>query len=335
LNLTPGSPYERARAEVEERAKIAGKAPPPESHWARLDALLGLDKPVHIRYILWLRSVFSGDFGETWSIGAGQDVFDVISARLPYSLVLMFTAALLAFAIALPTGIYSAMHPYSEGDMLITGCAFFGIAMPSFWFGILLISLFSGILGWLPAFGAASSGLPVSGDFVTVLAKVFSLGTTHKEIAGYEGLLFLDGMKHLLLPTVALAVLLMARWNRYVRSSFREVLGQDFIRTARAKGASERRIMYRHILRIAIIPLVTIIALDIPFLFTGAFIIEIVFAWPGIGRLYIDGLRAADWPLLHGLLILNAFLIIFANFFADIYYGVLDPRVKLTRSPVE
>lgn len=325
----PGSPYDRIIREIIENS------PPNKllsmSNFERLDNLLGLNQSVPIRYFYWIRNIFTGNFGESWSVVLGQPVFSVILKRIPYTLILMFSAILLSLAVAVPAGLYSALRPYTDGDLILTAMSFFGMAMPSFWLGLLLISIFSNTLGWLPYTGVVSNDMP--GDIITLIGRVLSLGLANRQIAGQEGVILIDGLKHLILPTVTLSVVLATRWSRFIRMSFLEVLHQDYIRAARAKGASERAIIFKHALRNGFIPVITIMALDIPMLFTGSFVTEIVFGWPGIGRLYMNSISLVDWPLLHGLLIVNAFLIILANLIADILYGIIDPRVKAIYLP--
>ena len=327
LHLTPGSPYERIVRELAERSPQA-LAKIPDSHWQRLNALYALDRPIHERYFTWIANVFRGRFGETWSVAAGQSVFAVIGSRLPYTLLLMLAASLLAFILAVPLGVYSAVHQYEDADFIITTASYLGIAMPTFWFGYLLIAIFSGALNWLPYGGVASREVAAAGgDITTLFGRIFSLGLANRQIAGQEGRIFVDGVKHLILPTVTLSLLFAARWLRIVRSSILEILGQDYIRATRAKGVPERLVLLKHGLRNGLIPLITLMALDIPTLFAGSFITENVFMWPGIGRLFVDGLKGADWPLLHGLLMVNTFLIVAANLVVDLLYHVIDPRI--------
>jgi peptide/nickel transport system permease protein len=327
LHLMPGSPYERIIREMAERNPQA-LARIPDSHWQRLNALYGLDKPIHERYFAWTTNIFRGRFGETWSVAAGQSVFGVMGARLPYTLLLMLTATLLAFSLAVPLGVYSAVHQYEDADFVITAASYMGIAMPTFWLGYVLIAVFSSALDWLPYGGAANRDLAAAGgDIITLIGRILSLGFANRQLAGQEGQILVDGIKHLIMPTLTLSLHFAARWLRIVRSSMLEVLGHDYMRTARAKGLPERLVLLKHGLRNGLIPLITLMALDIPTLFAGSFITENVFSWPGIGRLFVDGLRSGDWPLLQGLLMVNACLIVAANLIADLLYHVADPRI--------
>jgi peptide/nickel transport system permease protein len=326
LHATPGNPYGRMLNEMQ----LMGKKLPPESHMARLYELMGLNRPISERYVAWLQAVARGDFGATWSVGSGQSVGRLVLSRVPYTLLLMLAATILAVIIAFPLGLYSALHPYTDGDMAVTSLSFFGMAMPSFWFGLMAISILGLGLGWMPIGGVVSRSLADRGDIISALGRLLSLGWANKQSAGFELQLIADGIWHLILPAFTLSLFSIARWSRFLRAAILEVLGNDFIRTARAYGVPERRILRRHVLRNALVPLITIMTLDIPALFTGAVITEIVFAWPGIGRLYIDGIRGADWPLVQGLLVINTALIVFANLVADLAYGVADPRIRYT-----
>lgn len=324
VHAAPGSPYARM---VNEYLQLNPRKTISATHLERLDALIGLDKSLGEQYLLWTRNVFTGSLGQSWSVASGMEVWDVIMTRLPYTMLLMITAAVFSFLVAVPLGAYSAIHQYSNADLAITTISYFGIAMPVFWFGLLLISLFSSGLHWLPWGGAATQEIANNGDIINVIARVFTLGLTNRQIAGREGLLFLDGLKHLILPVLVLSFILIARWTRFLRSSMLETMHQDYVRTARAKGVNERRVILRHTLRNALIPLLTAMAVDIPLLFASSFIVENVFTWPGIGRLFIESLKQTDWPMLTGILIINAFLIILFNFAVDLVYPAVDPRI--------
>jgi peptide/nickel transport system permease protein len=239
----------------------------------------------------------------------------------------MGLSTLFSIILALPIGVYSAVKQYSWADYLVTALSFFGASMPTFFFGILMIIVFSVTLHWLPAAGGVSTpGLP--GDIISAIANFFTLGQAHPEIAGRELTLFLDGLKHLLMPAVVLSLFNLAQYSRFVRSSMLEVLRQDYMRTARAKGVVERIVILKHGLRNALIPVVTIIMLTIPTLFTGAIVTETIFSWPGMGRLFIDGISQVDWPLVQGILVIAAFLVVIFNLLADISYALIDPRIQ-------
>jgi peptide/nickel transport system permease protein len=190
-----------------------------------------------------------------------------------------------------------------------------------------MIIVFAIWLGWFPAAGGvAAPGLP--GNIIDVIRRVITLGQSDPDIAGREGEIFIDGLKHLVMPATVLSLFNLAGYSRYVRSSMLEVLKQDYMRTARAKGVIERIVILKHGLRNALIPVVTIIMLSIPGLFTGAIITETIFSWPGMGRLFFDGISQVDWSLVQGILVITAFLVVVCNLLADISYALIDPRIQ-------
>jgi peptide/nickel transport system permease protein len=259
---------------------------------------LGLDQPIFVQYFRWLGAALTGDLG--YSYTSAQPVLTMILERLPATIQLMLSAYLLAAVIALPLGVYSAIHKYSILDYFGTGLSFLGIAMPVFWFGLILQLVFAVQLGWLPSSG--------------------------RETVGDTGLV--DQIKHLILPATVLSLLYIAGWSRYMRTSFLGVINSDYVRTARAKGLRERRVMLVHALKNAAIPVVSIMALDVAGLFSGAVITETIFAWPGIGRLFIQSMYARDYPLLMGIIMMGSILVVVFNLVADILYGWLDPRIS-------
>jgi peptide/nickel transport system permease protein len=259
---------------------------------------LGVDQPIYVQYFKWASAAATGDMGI--SFGTTRPVFDMIVERIPATLELMGTAFVFGAIVAIFLGIYSAMNQYSAFDFMGTGFSFLGIAMPVFWFGLILQLIFSVKLGWLPV-----AGTETVGDT--------SLG---------------DHLKHLILPGLVLSVRYIAGWSRYLRSSLLGVIRSDYITTARAKGVGERLILFRHALRNALIPLVSVMALNIADLFGGAVITETVFGWPGLGRVFIQAMYQRDYPLLMGILMMGSFLVIFFNLIADIAYGWLDPRIS-------
>lgn len=259
---------------------------------------LGLDQPVPVQYVRWLGATLTGDFGVSYA--TGRPVGDMILERLPATLELMSISFIFAALIALPLGIYSAVRQYSIFDFSVTTASFIGIAMPAFWFALILQLVFSVQLGWLP-----TSGRDTIGD-----GSVF------------------DQIKHLILPGFVLSIRHIAGWGRYMRSSLLEVIRADYIRTARAKGLRERIVLARHAVKNALIPVVSIMALDLAGLFSGAVIVETIFAWPGIGRLFIQSMNSRDYPLLMGILMMSSFLVVFFNLLADLTYAWLDPRIS-------
>jgi peptide/nickel transport system permease protein len=259
---------------------------------------LGVDRPIHIQYFRWLTAAVSGDLGTSFS--TTRPVAEMIAERLPATLGLMGSAFVLAAVVSILLGVVSALRQYSWFDHLGTGLSFVGIAMPVFWLALILQLVFGVWLGWLPI-----AGTETVGDS--------SLG---------------DRLAHLVLPTVVLSFNYIAGWSRYLRSSMLGVLRADYVRTARAKGLPERRVVGVHALRNALIPLLSIMALNLSSLFSGAVITETVFAWPGIGRMFVQGMFARDYPLLMGILMLGSLMVIIFNLVADLLYGYLDPRIR-------
>jgi peptide/nickel transport system permease protein len=337
LNLVPGGPFDLLK---QSNPRIT------QSQIDRLNALLNLDKPLFPglycpktgsaqeapcrfdpgRYLRWLGSVATGDFGTSWTVSTGTPVLTIIQYRFGYTFLLMLVAESLALIIAVPIGIYSAVKQYSAGDYAFTAVAFFGQSMPTFWTGALVMSLFAVALKWFPTSGVKNVRLP--GDIVEVITRLITLGQAYPKLAGKEGQIIADGLWHLALPAGVLIYFNMAAWIRYTRSSMLEVLRQDYIRTARSKGLMERFVIFKHGLRNALIPLITLLALTIPALFAGALITETIFSWPGMGRQLIDAITGVDWPVVQGILVITSFLLVFSNLLSDIMYAVVDPRIK-------
>ncbi len=272
---------------------------------ARLRHNFGLDQPLPIQYLHWLGNVVRGNLG--YSTSNSEDVVTAILQRMPATLLLMGTSFVVSLIIGVAFGIFAAIKPYTWGDYAVTTFAFFGQSMPVFWFALMLQLLFS--VNGLTAFGyhvaLPSAGLSSSDDF--------DLG---------------DRIQHLVLPTVVLSLLYIATWSRFTRSSMLEVVKTDYMRTAAAKGLDRTRIIFRHGLKNALIPVVTIIALSLPGLVAGAVVTETIFAWPGMGRLFFNALGQFDFALLMGYLMMVSVLVVFFNILADVAYAWLDPRVK-------
>jgi peptide/nickel transport system permease protein len=266
---------------------------------ARLQRVLGLDQPLYIRYLSWLGAFLHGDWG--YSYATHRPVLEMIGDRLPNTLYLMGTVYVVTILIAIPVGIVAAVRQYSASDHLVTGLAFAGVSMPTFWLGLLLIILFGLTLHLFPLGGMATPGAD------------FDLQ---------------DRLWHLVLPVATLSTVGIAHYTRYLRASMLETLGQEYIRTARAKGMVERLVVLRHALKNAGIPLVTVAAVDLPELFVGALVTESIFGWPGMGRLFLDAATRSDYPVLMGILTVAAGMVIAANLMADVIYGYLDPRIR-------
>ncbi len=258
----------------------------------------GLDQPLPVQYFRWVTAFFQGEWG--FSIRSAQPVMDEVLARVPATLMLSGSAFLLALIIALPLGILSATRRYTGVDYFITLMSFLGISMPVFWLALMLQLLFAVQWKILP-----SAGMQTIGD-----------GSLP------------DLLRHLILPVFILAFASVAGWSRYMRSSMVEVLSQDYIRTARAKGVSSRRVTYAHAFRNALIPVVTVVALDSASILSGAVITETIFAWPGLGRLFIESMNGRDYPVLMALLMVGSFALVLSNLLADLAYSLIDPRIR-------
>jgi peptide/nickel transport system permease protein len=266
---------------------------------AAIRVQLGLDDPIPVQYLKWVGSLLRLDWG--YSFVTNERVIDRIAQRLPNTLELMLVSFILTLIIAVPVGVLAAVRQYSWFDYVATGAAFFGISMPVFWFGLLMILTFAVTLGWLPTSGNATIGT----EFDLV-----------------------DRLRHLVMPAAVLALVSAAGYTRYIRGAMLEVIHQDYIRTARAKGLRERLIIVRHAFKNAALPFVTLIALDLPDLFTGAVVTETIFAWPGMGRLYLESLSRLDYSVLMAILTVSALLLILSNLLADLLYAYLDPRIR-------
>jgi peptide/nickel transport system permease protein len=258
---------------------------------------LGLDQPVPIQYLLWLKSFVVGDWG--FSFVSGRPAEEVVLERVPATLFLMGSAFLLAGMIAVPLGVFTALHQYSPLDYIATAGAFFGISMPTFWFALMLQLAFAIGLGWLPSAGM----LDIADGSVP------------------------DRLRHVVLPATVLSLLYIARWTRYVRSAILEAIRLDHVQVARAKGLFERQVILRHVLRNALIPVLTVVAVDLAALFSGAVVTETVFAWPGMGQLFIASLLKVDYTVLMGILMIGSAAVILLNLAVDLMYAWLDPRI--------
>jgi len=278
----------------------------------RLKRHYGLDQPYHIRYFKWLRAALGGDLG--YSRTYKVPVLSLMWTRIANSLWLQIPAFLLALAVAVPVGIYSALRQYSSVDYAATFFTFFGVSIPAFWFGIMMIYV---VAVWHPW-----TALPFL-DWIRLPAGGFSTPGIGEGLPKY-----IDRLRYALLPTIVLSLLFMASYTRYTRSSMLEVVRQDYVRTARAKGLRERVVINRHALKNAMIPLVTIVALSIPGLFAGAPLTETVFGWPGVGRLLVEATLGGDFAVAQGIIIFLAALVIVFNLVADISYALLDPRIR-------
>ncbi len=275
----------------------------------RLRSLLGLDQPLPVQFANYMGRVLQGDFGD--SIFQNEPVMKLIMERLPATIELTFAALIFATLLGGLLGILSALRPYSWFDAFASIFALAGVAMPVFWLGMLAILIFSLELGWFPSFGRGDGLLPGLGELFRT---------------GDPSSLF-DSIRHLVLPATVLGAFSMAIISRLTRSSMLEVLNLDYVRTARAKGLNERTVIMRHAFRNALIPVVTVLGLQMGVLLGGAVITETIFAWPGIGRLLINAISQRDYPLVQGLVLIIAFMVTFINLFVDLLYVWLNPRI--------
>ncbi|MBK5255051.1 MAG: ABC transporter permease [Vicinamibacteria bacterium] len=259
---------------------------------------LGVDQPVPVQYLRWAMTVLTGDLGVSYA--TMRPVTEMIAERLPATLELTASAFLVAAILAAILGLASALRPHSWTDLLSTGGSFVGIAMPVFWLGLILQLVLGVELGWLPVSGTHTVGASTLGDHLA----------------------------HLILPALVLASRYVASWSQYFRSSLIGVLESDYIRMARAQGLSESRVLFVHTLPNAMAPMISVMALGLADLASGAVITETVFAWPGIGRLFVQAMFARDYPVLMGVLLMGAVTVIAFNLVADVLYGVLDPRIR-------
>jgi peptide/nickel transport system permease protein len=279
MHLTPGDP-----------AMIMLGDNAPRADYEALRERLGLNEPIYVQYAIWLGRVVQLDLGR--SIRSGRPVVDELRARLPATIELAVLATLLSVFVGIPLGVVSATRPNTVVDHTATVAAFGGLAMPVFWQGLMMILLFSVLLGWLPSSGR------------------------------------LGGWAYYVLPTITLGTSAIAAITRMTRATMLETLTQDYIRTGRSKGVHDRSLVYRHALRNAMIPVVTVIGLQFGGLLSGAVITETIFAWPGIGRLAVDAIRARDFPVVQGVVLVFAIMYALVNLFVDVLYAYLDPRLR-------
>lgn len=290
LNLAPGGPL----------AAYALSPTMTQEDRDRLERQMGLDDPLPVQYWRWSSNLAQGDWGR--SFRDQQPVLTIIADRIPATVQLMAASIVLAIVLGTLIGLLGALRRYSFFDYLATIGAMIALSIPTFWFGLMVIYLFSVELGWLPSGGMTTIG-------------------------GDGGLL--DRLHHLVAPTIVLALVTVAIWSRYTRSALIDVINQDYMRTARAKGLREWSIISRHGLRNAVLPLITIAGLQLPVLFGGALVTETVFTWPGMGRLFVDSLGYRDYPVLLGIMMFTAILVILGNLIADVLYAAADPRIRL------
>lgn len=299
VHLSPGDPI---------RIMLGEQARPEDVQ--RLTELYGFDEPLPVQYVRWMAAAVQGDLGD--SIRSGTPVIELVAQRLPATLELAVVALILAVAIGIPLGVLAAVTRNSPIDLASMGLALVGVAAPNFWIGLILLSTVAANVGWIPAFGRGPGVL-----------EAFGLGVTEFRW-GPLG----DAARHLLLPALAIGTSIMAIITRMTRSSLLEVLGLDYVRTARAKGVRRTVVTVRHALRNAILPVVTVVGLQFGFLLGGAIVTETVFAWPGIGRLIVDSIAQRDFPVVQGSILMLAVVFVFVNLIVDLSYGLINPRIR-------
>jgi peptide/nickel transport system permease protein len=296
VHLTPGSPVDDLRL------RVPGMR---EEDARRIERTLGLDRPIYDQYLGWLGQLVRGDLGI--SMTSSRPVRALIAERVPNTLLLTGTALLVTLAIAVPVGVLAAVRRNSVFDQVATVATALGYAVPTFWVGLLLILFFS--------VQATDWGLPA----------LPSSGMRSVPGGGGAG----DRLEHLLLPVVTLSMAQAANWTRYVRGQMLEVLGQDYIRTARAKGLTERVVILGHAFRTCLLPLVTLLGLSVADLFAGAVLVEAIFSWPGIGDLTVQAAHDHDYTLVMGLVVFIAVVTLLTNLVTDVLYVAIDPRIRL------
>lgn len=288
LHLAPGGPM----------SQFASDGSMTQADLDRMAETLGLNRPLPVQYLDWAGRMLTGDWGV--SFRDRQPVLHIITSHLGATFELMASATLIAVVLGIVIGTLGAIRRYSLFDSLATIGAMIALSIPTFWFGLVIIYVFSVGLDWLPP------------------GNRYTVGDGS----------FLNRLHHLVGPSLVLGLVSTAIWSRYMRSSMLDVINQDYIRTARAKGVSEPRILMRHAMRNAILPMITIAGIQIPSLLSGALVTETVFTWPGMGRLFLDSISYRDYPVVMGILMFSAVLVLFGSLIADLCYSLADPRIS-------
>lgn len=294
MHLAPGSPIDYL---------IGGGEVVPQEYIDKLTKEFGLDKPLYEQLIIYIINVFRGNLGISYRYRA--PVLQVIMERVPNTLLLMTTSILFAFILGVFLGVTSSKRPYSLIDNLASSVSILGYSMPTFWLGMILIIVFAVKLRWLPSLG------------------MYSLGA---RLTGWAA--FIDTIRHMILPVITLGTVYLAIYTRLTRASMLEELHKDYITTAWAKGLEEKMVYYKHAFRNAMIPVVTILGLNLGLMLMGATLTESIFSWPGLGRLVYDSIITRDYPVLMGIFIIVSITVVLANFIVDILYAILDPRIR-------
>lgn len=308
VRLVPGDPVEA----------LSGERGMDPARYARLMAEFGLDRPLPVQYADYLGSAARGDLG--LSIVTHEPVLREFLDRFPATLELSFCAILFAIALGLPAGVIAALRRNTWADYSLMGVSLTGYSMPVFWWALLLILTFSVTLGWTPVSGRI--------DIAFDIPPVTGLMLVDAWLSGEAGALR-SAASHLVLPAIALGTIPLAAVARMTRSAMLEALREDFVRTARAKGLPERRVVWKHALRNALIPIMTIIGLQVGTLLAGAILTETIFAWPGVGKWLVEAIARRDYPVIQGGILMTATLIMAVNLLVDLAYGLANPRIRL------
>jgi len=295
LHLAPGKPIDYYSPQIS----------PEAFEFMRVN--FGLDQPLHVQYWRWLTQFLRGNFGVSFS--HARPVRDILLEAVPNTLQLALLALILGTALGVLIGIFQALKENTLFDHISTLMTLVLYSVPSFWLALMLITLFSLLLGWLPASHMRSIGVEGMGFFTNLV----------------------DRIKHLLMPTSVLGVAIAANSARFMRGSFLDVLRQDYITAARARGLSETRVIFKHALRNALLPIIAFLGVNFPFLVSGSVVVEYIFSWPGMGRVMVDAIFARDYPLILASCSLAAFMVVIGNLLADLLSALADPRIRLSR----
>jgi ABC-type dipeptide/oligopeptide/nickel transport system permease component len=306
IHAAPGDPTLMLLGEETNAAEVATA----RERW-------GLDRPLYIQYLKFVSSTLTGEFGKSFKYA--EPVSQVIKTRLPATIELAIFSIVIAIILAIPLGVWAGSKPNSWLDNVGTTCGLFGISMPSFWLGIMLILLLAGALNLLPTSGRSTYG--VAGAEITGFYLLDSLLQKNWKAVW-------DGLTHIFMPALALGVNMLGILMRVTRSSVLEVMNEDYVTTARAKGLAEKNIVWRHVTTNALIPVITVVGLELGTLLSGSIIVETVFAWPGSGSLLITALNARDYPLVTGIVLTYTAAFVVINLIIDGLYGIIDPRIR-------
>ena len=306
IHAAPGDPADLLLSDEASAADIAEA----RHRW-------GLDQPIYIQYLRFVANIASGDLGTSFKYS--DPVISLIGERLPATIELAIVSLLIALVIGVPLGVWAGAKPNSWADNFGSVFGFFGISMPSFWLGIMLILIISGYFKWLPSSGRSTYGVGQGLDAGFYVIR--SLLSGNMKAAW-------DGIKYIIMPAIALGTGMMGLVMRVTRSSVLEIMSEDYVRTARAKGLDERTVLWRHVLRNALVPVITVVGLELGTLLSGSIIVETVFAWPGSGSLLISAIQSRDYPLITGTVLTYTIAFVIINFAIDVLYAMIDPRIR-------